>query len=83
MLQRELALLQTDGSRNSLPLGMTIHGLLRASQFLWIGVAWEARGCQLLPELHLQQCWDQGHKSPALGSPGRNFTAPTHLKSNR
>ena len=48
ILQRELTLLQTDGSCSSLTLGMTIHGLVYALKLVWIEVVYEARMCWLL-----------------------------------
>lgn len=45
VLQRELTLLQTDGSCSSLTLGMTIHGLVYALKVGWTEVVYEARVC--------------------------------------
>lgn len=42
VLQRELSLLQTDGSCSSLALGMTIHGLVCALKLVWFEVVCEA-----------------------------------------
>lgn len=48
ILQRELTLLQTDGSCSSLTLGMAIHGLVCALKLVWLEVVYEARVCWLL-----------------------------------
>lgn len=48
ILQRELTLLQTDGSCRSLTLGMTIHGLVCALKSVWNEVLYEAGVCWLL-----------------------------------
>lgn len=48
ILQRELTLLQRDGSCSSLTLGMTIHGLAYALKLVWMERVYEARVCWLL-----------------------------------
>lgn len=61
VLQRELSLLQTDGSCSSLALGMTIHGLVCALKLAWFEVVCEV--CWLLLAVLPVEPQDSAHIS--------------------